>query len=260
MTMIVDLHCHLLKEEGYLENLVREAQRLEISKVCLNGLGSLYDELGNEEVKQAFLKYPDLIVGFGHLRLGKDSVEKVGEVYRAGFRGLKVINPSKNYDDKEFYPYYAQAEKHKMPILFHTGIVKRTGKDRFYDISSDRMHPIYLDTIARAFPELTLIGTHFGGPWFREATDVLRLNPNVYFDITGSISGWIRKTPDFFRNYFWWEGAWGKVVFGSDVHFSQIHKVIVSYRQVLEAVGVDRDTQSKIFGETAMRILKAKTN
>jgi len=26
--MVVDLHCHLLKEEGYLENLVREAQRL----------------------------------------------------------------------------------------------------------------------------------------------------------------------------------------------------------------------------------------
>ena len=31
--MVVDLHCHLLKEEGYLENLVREAQRLGMSKI-----------------------------------------------------------------------------------------------------------------------------------------------------------------------------------------------------------------------------------
>jgi len=258
--MIVDLHCHLLKEEGYLENLVREAQRLGVSKICLNGLGSLYDELGNEEVEQAFLKYPHLIIGFGHLRLGKDSVEKIDELYQAGFRGLKVINPTKNYAHKEFYPYYAQAEKHGMPILFHTGMVQRTDKDKFYDISSERMRPIYLDTIARAFPRLTLIGAHLGGPWFREAANVLRYNPNVYFDITGSIPGWVRKTPEFFHNYFWWEGAWEKIFFGSDVHFSQIEKVIANYRGVLEALRLDKATQNKIFCETAMRILKMKIN
>ena len=249
-----------MQEEGYLENLVREARQLEVSKICLNGLGTLYDELGNEEVKQAFLKYPHLIIGFGHLRLGKDSVKKVDELYQAGFRGLKVINPTKDYDDKEFYPHYARAEKYKMPILFHTGMVKRTDKDKFYDISSARMRPVYLDTIARAFPHLTLIGAHLGGPWFREAADVLRFNHNVYFDITGSISGWVRKTPEFFRNYFWWEGAWDKIVFGSDVHFSQIKKVVANYRQVLEALKVDKATQNKIFGETAMRILNMKTD
>ncbi len=258
--MIVDLHCHLLKEEGYLENLVRKAQRLGVSKICLNGLGRLYDELGNEEVKEAFLKYPHLIIGFGHLRLGKDSVEKINELYQAGFRGLKVINPTKNYDDKEFYPYYTQAEKHGMPILFHTGMVKRTAEDKFYDISCERMRPIYLDTIARAFPRLTLIGAHLGGPWFREAANVLRFNPNVYFDITGSIPGWIRKTPEFFQNYFWWGSAWEKIVFGSDVHFSQIEKVIANYRQVLEALRLDKATQNKIFGETAMQILKLETS
>ncbi|MFQ5721684.1 MAG: amidohydrolase family protein [Candidatus Aminicenantales bacterium] len=258
--MMVDLHCHLLNEEGYLENLVREAKKLGMSKICLNGLGSLYDELGNEEVKQAFLKYPQLIMGFGHLRLGKDSVEKVDEIYQAGFRGLKVINPTKNYDDKDFYPYYARAEKHRMSILFHTGMVKRTNKDKLYDISSERMRPIYLDTIARAFPDLTLIGAHLGGPWFREAADVLRFNPNVYFDITGSISGWVRKTPDFFRNYLWWKGAWDKIVFGSDVHFSQIKTVMANYRRVLETLKVNKATQKKVFGETAIRVLNMKVN
>jgi len=253
--MIVDLHCHLLKEEKYLENLVRVSQQLGVSKICLNGVGSLYDQLSNKEVKQAFQKYPHLIIGFGHLRLGKDLVEKIDELYQAGFRGLKVINPTKNYDDKEFYPYYVRAEKYRMPILFHTGMVKRTDKDRFYDISSDRMRPIYLDTIARTFPHLILIGAHLGGPWFREAANVLRFNPNVYFDITGSIPGWVRKTPNFFRNYFWWKGAWDKIVFGSDVHFSQIKKVIANYRQVLEVSKVDKDTQNKIFGETVMQIL-----
>ena len=256
--MIVDLHCHLLKEEGYLENLVREAKKLGLSKMCLNGLGELYDELGNEEVKEAFLKYPHLIIGFGHLRLGKDSVGKVDELRQAGFRGLKVINPTKNYDDKDFYPYYTQAEKHNMPILFHTGMVRRTDKDKSYDISCERMRPIHLDTIARAFPHLILIGAHLGGPWFREAADVLRFNPNVYFDITGSISGWVRKTPDFFRNYLWWQGAWDRIVFGSDVHFSQIKKIIANYQGVLEALKVDRATQNKIFGQTALRILNVK--
>jgi len=179
---------------------------------------------------------------------------------QAGFRGLKVINPTKNYDDKDFYPYYTQAEKHNMPILFHTGMVRRTDKDKSYDISCERMRPIYLDTIARAFPHLILIGAHLGGPWFREAADVLRFNPNVYFDITGSISGWVRKTPDFFRNYLWWKGARDRIVFGSDVHFSQIKKIIANYQGVLEALKVDRATQNKIFGETALGILNIKIN
>lgn len=48
------------------------------------------------------------------------------------------------------------------------------------------MRPIYLDTIARAFPDLKIIGAHLGNPWYQEAAEVARWNPNVFFDLTGS--------------------------------------------------------------------------
>ncbi|MBA7704254.1 hypothetical protein ES703_113056 [subsurface metagenome] len=54
--------------------------------------------------------------------------------------------------------------------------------------------------------------------------------------------------------------SWDKIVFGSDVHFSQIKKVIANYRGILEALKVGKATQNKIFGETAMQILKMKIN
>ncbi len=53
--------------------------------------------------------------------------------------------------------------------LFHLGIVTRTAEDRRFDADNERHRPIYLDTIARAFPGLTIIGAHLGNPWREEA-------------------------------------------------------------------------------------------
>ena len=45
------------------------------------------------------------------------------------------------------------------------------------------MRPIYLETIARRFQGLILIGAHLGHPWCEEEAVVSFHNPNVYFDI-----------------------------------------------------------------------------
>jgi hypothetical protein len=45
---------------------------------------------------------------------------------------------------------------------------------------------MYLDTLAREFPDLTLVGAHLGNPWYDEAAEAARWNPNLYFDMTGS--------------------------------------------------------------------------
>ena len=39
-----------------------------------------------------------------------------------GFKGLKIINPRRNYDDTSYFPLYAEAEKRGLVVLFHTGI------------------------------------------------------------------------------------------------------------------------------------------
>lgn len=127
------------------------------------------------------------------------------------------------------------------------------------------MKPIYLDTIARISPKLTIIGAHLGNPWYEEATMAARWNPNLYFDLTGSTLK--KKTPEFFGSLLWWtpktryrdpEGryAWEKILFGTDVLYNEIEEVMEDYKRVLNMLEIDQKIQEKIFGNTMAKILK----
>ena len=43
--MIIDIHHHLINEQGYVDNLLREMDRLNIEKTCLSALGPLFEGL-----------------------------------------------------------------------------------------------------------------------------------------------------------------------------------------------------------------------
>lgn len=255
--MIIDVHIHYYNENGYLEKLLRECDRLKIDRICLSTSGLHYGQVGNSRIRDAFKRYPDRITGFGYIGLGRDGPDVVERLYLDGFRGIKVINPSANYDSREFYPIYACAEKYNMPILFHTGIVMRTENDYQSDISSARMRPIYLDTIARAFPKLILIGAHLGVPWHTEACAVARINPNIYFDLTGSpFGGWRTViTPDDLKRLFYWKGAFEKIVFGTDVRVEYLEKALGVYHRLLDPINLPKNILDKIYGDTLRNIL-----
>ncbi|PIU50926.1 hypothetical protein COS91_07090 [Candidatus Desantisbacteria bacterium CG07_land_8_20_14_0_80_39_15] len=265
--MIIDAHHHLETRGGYLKGLVSECRRLGVKKVCLFGAGEMsssYNMASNTQVKEAMGKYPDLIVGFACFNLGKDSPKKIDKFVKEGFKGIKFINPAKKYDDKKFYPVYAKIEKYGIPALFHLGIVSRHPDDKFYDINNDRHRPIYLDTIARAFPDLKIIGAHFGNPWYEEAAMAARWNPNLYFDLSGSTLKC--KSAKFLGELLWWTPetryrdplrryAWEKIVFGSDVPCNEIEDVLNDYKTVMNELNVPAEIQEKVLGGTMAKIL-----
>jgi len=262
--MRIDAHVHYSAEEGFTERLVEEARGLGFDKLCLNGCVWFEHEEGNEGVARAMEQYPEMIVGFGYFPLGEWGPERVRELHGRGFRGLKLIRPRARYDDKAFYPAYEAAEELGMVCLFHTGIVARTPQDREYDVNNDRHRPVYLDTVARAFPALSIIGAHLGNPWYEEAAMACRWDPNLYFDLSGSSLK--REPPEFFRGLLWWtEGgqyagpdrrhAWGKIVFGSDVGIGQMAEVVCDYERTMEAIGLCEELQEGVFGNTMARLL-----
>jgi len=262
--MIIDAHHHLLDEPGYAEKLAEECRRLKIDKICLMALEPRCKDSSNKEVLKAIKKYPDLMIGFAYLDLVNDKPKTINKYKEEGFKGLKIIRTPSNYDDKTFYPFYERAQELGMPILFHLGIVARREDDYLYDINNNRMRPIYLDTIARRFPSLQIIGAHLGNPWYEEATMACRWNPNLYFDLSGSTLK--KKSPSFLKELLWWtpttryrdpEGryAWEKIVFGSDVPYNEIEDVMNDYRKVMETLKIDKEIQRKVFGETIAKIL-----
>ena len=264
--MKIDAHVHMTRDAGFLDALQAQCQAMGIDRVCLNGLARVYSEYAdNADVIEAARRHPDLIVPFAHLLLGREGPEEVRRFHDEGFRGLKLILPPANYDDPSFYPVYDAAEELQMVCLFHTGIVKRTERDRDLDVNNDRMRPIRLDTVARTFPTLAVVGAHLGNPWHDEAAMAGRWNPNLYWDLSGSTLKY--RSAEFLHGILWWdeqsayrdpEGrhAFAKIVFGSDVPVDTMPEVAADYQSLLDALDVPQHVRDGIWGDTLARLLR----
>ncbi len=266
---LIDAHVHHNGDPAFLEKLVARLDQVDGLAFLLTRPRDL------DSVKTFIARHPNRIIGFGDIQLDDpDALKQIDQFHAAGFRGLgEITKPKKPFDDHSYWPIYERAEKHRMILLFHTGIVNRTNPEVPSDASSDRMRPGTLDLIARRFPKATIIGAHLGNPDYAWAAEIARWNPNLYFDLSGSTL--IKKQEDytFFKSVFWWSAvasphtpkgggsAFEKVVFGSDVfegELEEFDRELERYHRMLDACGVSKEAQANIFGGTLWRVLNAK--
>jgi len=284
----LDIHVHL-DYKADVETFVKAARR-EAMALAVSGIGPMFCHESNDAVEAAMRRYPDAIIGMGYIALGRgDTPETVADLHRRGFKGLKMIAPTRDYDDPAFYPIYARAEELGMTILFHTGVIARSdtmierrkaeGKPvpphddpRTFNIASRRMEPMCVDTIARAFPDLNCIMAHFGSTGRRDVSQgIIKWNPNVYGDLTTFSSAYAVEE----------EGAWHveqeyldgylsilrplhperlthKLLYGTDTEVSRPEYLAAkkaTHKALYDALGFDAPTQRAIFRDTAMRLL-----
>jgi len=145
-----------------------------------------------------------------------------------------------------------------IPLLAHTGILMRICMTPGQRVNSRWMRPICLDAVVRSFPALNVVGAHLGVPWHEEASMLARMHPNYYVDLTGAFGGgWrVNKGPEFFRYHFFWENAWDKVLFGTDI--LKLQELIPSkqyHDNLISQLGLPDDVVRKIYGGTAARLL-----
>lgn len=269
---IIDAHHHYQDVPDYPDLLAEEYAALGISKVCLI---SLEAEDGIKRLKAAVAKYPDLVLGLAKFEWEKHTPEDIARFKDHGFAGVKFTGPPLPYNHKDFWPIYEQCQELQLPGLFHLGILQRLQSTGFmkaatradlsggYFLDCNYMRPIYLDTLARLFPEWQIHGAHLGNPWFEEAAMSSRWNPNLYFDLTGSTLK--KKKPAFLAEMLWWNrytryrdpdglDAWEKIVFGSDVAYFETHDVLHDYDRLIRALNLSEDIRWKILGGTAAKI------
>lgn len=79
-------------------------------------------------------------------------------------------------DDPRFFPVYAKAVELKVPVFVYTAMNYRT------DLPMDIGRPLYLDKVARTFPELKIVASSGGWPWVPELIGLARRHANVYID------------------------------------------------------------------------------
>ncbi|MFO8007924.1 MAG: amidohydrolase family protein [Candidatus Brocadiia bacterium] len=263
--MFIDFHVPVYDEPGYGEALADTARNIGLDRLCLMGGSARYGLAANAQVRHVADSYPELFVPFARIRLGQDGPSAVERLRRIGFSGLCTWAPPAPYDDEAFFPVYEAAQALEMPVLFHTAYLPVTALDRPRGVRSANMRPVYLDTVARCFPRLTVVGVGLGNPWYEEAAETMRGNDNVFFDLSGRLlrqkgPEWLTDLLGENQNNPWAaeqeaQSLWRHVVFGSGVRQEDIASVERDYERVFRWLGVAEEETSAVMGQTAARLL-----
>ena len=258
--MVIDIHAHMLDAvPDYAERLVELLPQAGIDRICLFSAGAIWGHAPNAKILAAARRHPNHIIPFALVELGDDKPDCVARHAAEGFRGFKITNPRSAYDDEGYFPIYEEMEKTGLPLLAHTGILGRVKQTPSMRVNSNWMRPVCLDPVLRAFPALNIIGAHMGVCWNDEAATMARIHPNFYLDLTGAWwGGWrCNKSPEFFRQQFFWEGAWDKVLFGTDI--LSLEELLPSKKfhdDMIKAIGLPPATWDRIYGGTAAKLLR----
>jgi len=269
---ILDSHIHCDGTEAWVEEVVKTYRPLNAMAFALTWMKDM------KLMKDAAASYPDVFINCGRINLDDpNAVREVQTFKKNGFVGMKFHSPQKNYDDPSYFHIYRLCEEYGMHTLFHTGISSHSIKDEPQWGSSARMRPIYLDTICRQFPRMTVQGAHLGNPWYDEAAETARWNPTLYFDVTGSTLlkfiklGKLAQMSD----VLWWASdeaednphtlkggpsAWEHIVFGTDEKPSGLTGNIERFQKMLDANNVPQTTREKMWGLTMAKILGIDPN
>ena len=264
--MIIDVHQHLVCEKGYVDALLRAMDSCGIEKTGLIAMGPLFKDLFvlgepceplyEADVLKAVEAHPDRFFGYVYVRPGYDGPEKVHQWGDAGFKGVKLHIPKENYGHYDYLPIYEAAMELDMVCLFHTGLFFIPSMKGEH-VSAERTRPIHVEAIVNELPDLKVILAHMGGVWAEEACGLARIYPNVYADMSGRLDGWRKAKPiSWFHEMLFWPGAADKIVFGSDVHASELAETLDHQVVILRAMGWDAEKERKFLYENAKRLFK----
>jgi predicted TIM-barrel fold metal-dependent hydrolase len=176
----------------------------------------------NDQTARFAHAHPDKLIGF--MSVHPDEDDAVQEIERCvhdlGLRGIKLGPNYQGFDplSSSAFNVYAAAQRLGLPILFHQGTSPmRTAPLRY-------AHPLVMDEIAMAFPELRIVMAHVGHPWHADTIAVIRKHPHVYADISAQCyRPWSHYTG--LRLATEW-GVLEKLLFGSDYPVSTPTEVI----------------------------------
>jgi hypothetical protein len=271
----IDFHVHLPTPDwldGSMDGYVEAAEAYFRSTVERQSLGELADKyraldvlavllawdaetatgrprVPNETIAAACREYPDAFTGLGSVDPHKPSaVDEVTRIAELGLRGVK-FHPSLQAfapDDPTYWPVFAACERHGLLALFHTGTsgigARQPGGQ---GIRIDYAHPLKLDAVAAAHPELTVVAAHFGWPWQMDLIAVALHKTNVYIDI----SGWSPKRipPEVVREL---KGRLsGQFLWGSDFPFIAPERCLAELDELgLASPALLRDNAARVLG------------
>lgn len=198
---IIDAHCHIYPDaiaerashstgefykmpsrlDGKIATLLARGGAAGIGHFVVQSVATTPHQVPgiNRFIAKTVAENPEKFTGLGTLHPGSENLEaEVEEILALGLRGVK-LHPDIQavaIDDARMHKIYALCAG-RLPILMHTG-------DHRFDYSNpNRMEPILQE-----YPDLTVIGAHFGG-WsvWDDAISRLAGYKNLYVDCSSTL-------------------------------------------------------------------------
>jgi predicted TIM-barrel fold metal-dependent hydrolase len=207
--------------------------------------------MGNDWLASLSERFPGVMMGFGSVDpFALGAIAEMERCRDLGLKGLKFHPTMQRFDPGEsrFSPLWAKAEELGLICLFHTGTCGiASGTPGAGGTKIRYSHPGFLDSIGADFPGLTLIGAHFGWPWFMECLAIALHKSNVFIEL----SGWAPKylPPEVVREIG--KRLNGQTLFGSDYPFISLDR----WFQEFENLGLSEDARRAILLDNASRLL-----
>ena len=194
---IIDSHIHYIPGAEHFDRLAKQAGH-ENTESHLMGVFAaegieyaiVMSNISRERDKQSFPDCMRYCAGIDRGALTPEKAESSLEMAEAHLKldncvGLKIYAGYTRYDltDPGYMPFYELAGKHNKPVAVHMGVTAHSNALLKYS------HPMQLDEIAVAFPNVQFVMCHFGNPWLMDAAAVVEKNGNVAADLSGLLVG-----------------------------------------------------------------------
>lgn len=198
---IIDAHCHVYPDkiaakasratgnfyelqmdyDGTVSVLLDVGEKAGVDKYIIQSVATTPAQVRsiNEFIRETVDTYPDKMYGLGTLHPESDDLSgDVEHLVELGLKGVKLHPDIQQFklDDYRCLKIYELCEKHRLPMLIHTG-------DSRYDYSN----PNRLIPILDIYDRLTIVGAHFGG-WsmWEKASELLFDKKNFLVDCSSS--------------------------------------------------------------------------
>lgn len=242
-----DAHTHLGRRLGPLghgvatylgADLVKDMDEVGLDRAVAFPLGAPYTDYSesNAVIAEEVAKYPDRIIGYCRVNpnFGPEATSKALEhcLGTLGLRGVK-LHPEIEFfdpnDEKLMEPVYETARKHRVPLIFHTGM-------------SSKAAPAVIAELAARYRDVPVILGHMGiSEYAKQAISMARQHENIYLET--SVVGWMPLLLEGFHRV----GA-SKILYGSDHPYNplpmEVQKIAV---HAARAANLDKDDLRRVF-------------
>mgnify|MGYP002772378085 CR=1 FL=1 len=203
----------------------------------------------HNDIEKLMTAYPGRFECMAHIDpYAEDPVADIDKWIVHGKAKLAIIEPGQYFikkaipaDDSLLFPIYEKCQAENIVLtIVHGGL---------YSDSLELYNPIYIDRVAKRYPDLKIVITHGGWPYTTEICHVAYMRPNVYI----SPDCYLSKTQPGWESYVTAanNSLKDKIIFGSVYPGRSMQRVINDY---IEA-GISEEALPKVFYHNAAQLL-----